>query len=86
MHNRIFSDVFNAEFRPRGFIGVSYGDSDSSDIVHCGNLLTPTQASATPKVQLPNELKKLEGFATLLLSNPDGHLRDNTMEVLHWIM
>lgn len=85
VHNRLFSDVFSSVFRPRGFIGVKYGDSES-DIVHHGNLLTPTQTSNAPKVQLPEELKKLEGFSTLLLTNPDGHLRDNSMEVLHWMM
>ena len=86
VHNRIFSDVFNTEFRPKGFISVVYGDSSESNIVHHGNLLTPAQASAPPKVQLPQELKKLEGFVSLLLTNPDGHLRDNTLEILHWMM
>ena len=89
IHNRLFSDVFKTEFRPKAFIGVTYGgDSDDSaiDVVHHGNLLTPTQALGPPKVQLPQELKKTEGYATLILTNPDGHLRDNSLEVLHWMM
>ena len=89
IHNRLFSDIFKTEFRPKAFISVTYGgDSDDSavDVVHHGNLLTSAQASAPPKVQLPQELKKTEGYATLMLTNPDGHLRDSSLEVLHWMM
>ena len=89
IHNRLFSDIFKTEFRPKAFISVTYGgDSDDSavDVVHHGNLLTPAQASAPPRVQLPQELKKTEGYATLMLTNPDGHLRDSSLEVLHWMM
>ena len=89
IHNRLFSDIFKTEFRPKAFISVAYGgDSDDSavDVVHHGNLLTPAQASAPPNVQLPQELKKTEGYATLMLTNPDGHLRDSSLEVLHWMM
>ena len=62
---------------------MTYGDTD---IVHHGNLLTPEQTSVAPRVQLPQELKRREGYASLVLSNPDGHLRDNSLEVLHWMM
>ena len=83
VHSRIFSDVFNGDFRPKGFIHVTYGESD---VVHHGNLLTPEQTSHAPQVQLPHELRRKEGYATLMLTNPDGHLRGNSHEVLHWMM
>ena len=88
-HNRIFSDIFKTEFRPKAFLGVAYGGESESamqNVVHHGNLLTPTQAAAPPKVWLPRELKEMEGYASLMLTNPDGHLRDNSLEILHWMM
>ncbi len=87
-HNRVFSDIFKTEFRPKAFIGVAYGDSESAirHVVHHGNLLTPTQAASPPKVWLPQELKEVEGYASLMLTNPDGHLGDNSLEILHWMM
>ena len=77
------TDVFRGEFRPRGFIQATYGDSDT--VCH-GNLLTPEQVSNTPRVQLPQEMSREKGYASLILTNPDGHLRDNSLEVLHWMM
>ena len=62
------------------------GPDSESNIVHHGNLLTPAQASVSPEVQLPRILKKMGGYSSLVLSSPDGHLRDNTLEVLHWMM
>ena len=86
-HNRLYTDVFNCEFRPKAFISVAYGDTESDiHVVHHGNLLTPTQVANPPKIRLPHELKKVEGYASLLLTNPDGHLQDNALEVLHWMM
>ena len=82
-HNRIYTDVFNRDFRPKGFITVTFGDSA---VVHHGNLLTPEQTSTAPRVELPRQLRSKVGYASLLLTNPDGHLRDNTLEVLHWMV
>jgi hypothetical protein len=33
------------------------------------------------KVWLPRELKEVEGYASLMLTNHDGHLRDNSLEI-----
>ena len=87
LHNNIFRDVFCDEFQPKGFIQVTYGDAGG--VIHHGNLVTPEQAASAPKVQLPLKLRRREregGYASLLLTNPDGHLRDNTLEVLHWMV
>ena len=83
LHDNIFTDIFNGEFRPRGFLRITYGDSN---VIHHGNLLTPGQTSDAPQVQLPQEMSRGEGYASLLLTNPDGHLRDSTLQVLHWMM
>ena len=83
IHNNIFTDLFGDEFRPKGFICVTYADSA---VVHHGNLLTPEQTSTVPQVQLPPELRSKVGYASLILTNPDGHLRNNNLEVLHWMV
>lgn len=88
VHNGIFRYLFYGDFRPKGSIQVTYGDMD---VVHHGNLLTPEQASSPPKLRLPHELRRKgrgrdEKYASLTLTNPDGHLRDNTLEVLHWMV
>ena len=63
---------------------IKYGERCS---VERGNILTAEQASCEPNVKLPKQLREQrEKFATLILSNPDGHLTHGSMELLHWMV
>jgi large subunit ribosomal protein L38 len=78
-HFNIYQDLYGGRvFRPRGFMEVAYGEKT----VHRGTILSPTEASQPPRVSgLPRE-----GLCSLVLSNPDGHLLNHNMELLHWMI
>lgn len=84
LHSRIYQDVFGSVFLPRGFMGIQYGEGSESVSVEQGNVVPTEKMSAEPTVSLPAELS--EGFASLMLTDPDGHLTHGTMELLHWMV
>ncbi|XP_017556607.1 39S ribosomal protein L38, mitochondrial [Pygocentrus nattereri] len=82
-HYGIYRDLFPmAYFVPRVMLRVTYGD-DNSAAVHCGNHLSPTQASVAPHVSFEAEENSLW---TLLLTSPDEHLQDGEQEYVHWLV
>ena len=80
-HSQVYQDVFGGVFRPGGELGVCYGESDH---VAWGDVLAAKLVSSPPKVILPKLLP--HQYATLILSNPDGHLQDPMQELLHWMV
>ncbi len=84
LHCAIYQDVFGSVFHPRGFMDIQYSTSEDTHSVEQGNLLPVSCACVEPVVTLP---EGLEGnYSTLLLTDPDGHLTNGTMELLHWMM
>lgn len=81
LHNQIYQDVFGRVFTPRIFPEVVYA---GEWCVEQGNLLSAHCALEEPTVCLPQGLN--DGFTTLVMSNPDGHLTNPDMELLHWMM
>ena len=81
-HCHIYQDVFGYEFRPVGFLSVSYSEYYP---VTWGNLIQAKHALEAPRVEL-HSLHLPDGYVSLALTNPDGHLLDNTQELLHWMM
>ncbi|XP_072098333.1 large ribosomal subunit protein mL38 [Mobula birostris] len=83
-HYAVFRDLFNgATFVPRVMLRVHYDCQDYSMPVYFGNVVTPTEAANVPKVSFEAEEGSLW---TLLFTNPDGHLRDNESEYIHWLV
>lgn len=87
-HCQVYDKIFNEVFTPCGYMGVSY--EGNTDVLK-GNILYPRQVQQPPVVTLPivmsaNNQEQFDGFYTLILTNIDGHLQDNTKEVLHWMM
>nr|XP_006011475.1 PREDICTED: 39S ribosomal protein L38, mitochondrial isoform X2 [Latimeria chalumnae] len=84
-HYGIFRDLFNgATFVPRVMLRVEYSHDDENVMpVHLGNVVVPTEARAPPQVSFEAEEGSLW---TLLLTNLDGHLRDNDSEYIHWLV
>ncbi|XP_072882761.1 large ribosomal subunit protein mL38 isoform X2 [Hemitrygon akajei] len=83
-HYAVFRDLFNgATFVPRVMLRVHYDCQDYSMPVYFGNVVTPTEATNFPKVSFEAEEGSLW---TLLFTNPDGHLRDNESEYIHWLV
>lgn len=80
-HSRIYQDVFGREFKPLGLLRVEYPEGQH---VTWGDMVVAKHAAVQPQVTLPGNLEG--GFATLILTNPDGHLQDNTQELLHWMV
>lgn len=85
LYSNIFKDVFGFQFYPSWLLTIKYGEACS---VERGNVLTAEQASCEPNVSFPKRLRELQKgkFATLTLSNPDGHLTHGSMELLHWMV
>ncbi|XP_006635168.2 large ribosomal subunit protein mL38 isoform X1 [Lepisosteus oculatus] len=81
----IYRDLFpHATFVPRVVLRVVYGtEGEHSSPVHCGNVLTPSEAASAPHVTFGAEDGSLW---TLLLTSPDEHLRDNESEYVHWLV
>ncbi len=84
LHSAIYQDVFGSVFHPQGFLEVKYSTPEYTHSVEQGNLLPAACACREPVVTLPEGLKG--NYSTLLLTDPDGHLTDGTMELLHWMM
>ncbi|NP_001090576.2 mitochondrial ribosomal protein L38 L homeolog [Xenopus laevis] len=84
-HYGVFKDLFgDATFVPSVTLGVHFNKGDEMLMpVYHGNLVTPTEASAPPDVTFEAEEGSLW---TLLLTNPDGHLRETDSEYVHWLM
>ena len=80
-HSHIYQDVFGCEFRPLGFLWAEFPEGH---LVTWGDIVAAKHASTQPRVTLPGNLGG--GYATLTLTNPDGHLKDSTHELLHWIV
>ncbi|NXT00545.1 RM38 protein, partial [Jacana jacana] len=81
----IFRDLFKgATFTPWVTLRVEYSQEDEDLVpVYYGNIVTPSEASSPPAVSY----EAGEGSLwTLLLTNPDGHLRDTDSEYLHWLV
>jgi hypothetical protein len=88
-HYNIFSDVYSMKpFRPISVMDVAY----AANSVMCGNILRPSQVLDEPSVVFPcTDNQTLRGgikpvYWTLVLSNIDGHVYTNQMEVLHWMV
>ncbi|CAI9723010.1 Hypothetical predicted protein [Octopus vulgaris] len=88
-HYGIYRDLFdNAHFYPQPVLNVFYDyDEEFTTIVYNGNKILPSEASVVPyiKLNLPSE-EKDSSFWSLILTSPDEHLQDNTMEYLHWFV
>lgn len=80
-HSNIYQDVFGLDFHPLGFLDISY---PSGQHVMWGEVIGAKHTISQPKVTLPDHLAS--GYATLTLTNPDGHLQDHTQELLHWMV
>ena len=81
LHSLIYQDVYGQEFMPQGILGVSYLAGPQ---VTWGDIVVAKDATAAPQVTLPSDPK--HGYATLTLTNPDGHLQQQSQELLHWMM
>ncbi|XP_074016212.1 large ribosomal subunit protein mL38 isoform X2 [Numenius arquata] len=81
----IFRDLFKgATFTPWVTLRVEYNQEDEHFVpVYYGNMVTPSEASSPPAVSYEAGKGSLW---TLLLTNPDGHLRDTDSEYLHWLV
>ncbi|XP_035414827.1 39S ribosomal protein L38, mitochondrial isoform X1 [Cygnus atratus] len=81
----IFRDLFQkGTFTPWVSLRVEYSQEDEHLVpVYYGNMVTPTEASNPPEVSYEADKGSLW---TLLLTNPDGHLRETDAEYLHWLV
>ncbi|KFQ40967.1 hypothetical protein N333_00956, partial [Nestor notabilis] len=83
-HCGIFRDLFKrATFTPWVTLRVEYSQDEHLVPVYYGNMVTPSEASGPPAVSYEADKGSLW---TLLLTNPDGHLRDTDSEYLHWLV
>ncbi|XP_040288977.1 39S ribosomal protein L38, mitochondrial [Bufo bufo] len=84
-HYGVYQDLFGeATFVPRVTLRVQYNtEEDAVMPVYYGNVVTPKEAAATPEVSFKAEEGSLW---TLLLTNPDGHLRETDSEYVHWLV
>ncbi|NXP46442.1 RM38 protein, partial [Heliornis fulica] len=84
-HCGIFRDLFKgAVFTPWVSLRVEYSQDDEQLVpVYYGNMVTPSEAASPPAVSYEAEEGSLW---TVLLTNPDGHLREADSEYLHWLV
>ncbi|XP_043941109.1 39S ribosomal protein L38, mitochondrial [Protopterus annectens] len=84
-HYGIYQHLFHeATFVPWVMLRVEYSlDEENVMPVHRGNVVTPSEAVSAPRVTFEAEEGSLW---TLLFTNPDGHLRDNESEYIHWLV
>ncbi|NXS57955.1 RM38 protein, partial [Brachypteracias leptosomus] len=84
-HCGVFRDLFRgATFTPWVTLRVEYSQEDEHLVpVYYGNIVTPSEASRPPAVSYEADKGSLW---TLLLTNPDGHLREADSEYLHWLV
>lgn len=90
----IFDHLYgDAYFIPRVHLRILYPTNiEDCNPVYYGNILSPEDAISQPIVEfdhsfrLPREKDKKDSLWTLVMSTPDGHLRDNTSEYVHWLV
>nr|XP_033816179.1 39S ribosomal protein L38, mitochondrial isoform X2 [Geotrypetes seraphini] len=84
-HYGIYRDLFNgAFFVPYIILRVAYSQNEELVMpVYHGNVVTASEASSPPRVMYEAEEGSLW---TLLLTNPDGHLRETEAEYVHWLV
>ncbi|XP_012814540.2 39S ribosomal protein L38, mitochondrial isoform X1 [Xenopus tropicalis] len=84
-HYGVFKDLFgDATFVPSVTLRVQYNKGDEFLMpVYHGNLVTPAEASGPPEVTFEAEEGSLW---TLLLTNPDGHLKETDSEYVLWLV
>lgn len=84
-HYGVYKDLFGeATFVPSVPLKIHYSTEEEFFLpVYYGNMLSPSEAAAPPEVAYEAEHGSLW---TLLLTNPDGHLRDADSEYVHWLV
>ncbi|XP_068120574.1 large ribosomal subunit protein mL38 isoform X2 [Hyperolius riggenbachi] len=84
-HYGVYKDLFEeATFVPRVPLKIQYNTGDDTFMpVYYGNVITPSEAALAPDVIFEAQESSLW---TLLLTNPDGHLRDTESEYVHWLV
>ncbi|CAI9606395.1 unnamed protein product [Staurois parvus] len=84
-HYGVYKDLFGeATFVPRVALRVQYNAGhDTVMPVYYGNVVTPSEAAVAPEVTFDAQEDSLW---TLLMTNPDGHLRDTGSEYVHWLV
>ncbi|XP_053565150.1 39S ribosomal protein L38, mitochondrial [Bombina bombina] len=84
-HYGVYKDLFGeATFVPSVFLRVYYSKGEDFAMpVYYGNVVTASEAAVPPEVTFEAEEGSLW---TLLLTNPDGHLRDTESEYVHWLV
>lgn len=85
-HYGVFQDLFGdgAFFYPVVPLTVAYEyDEEHVTPVYRGNMVPPAEAQTVPLV----EFEASEGeLYTILMTNPDSHLTDNSAQYLHWMV
>ncbi|KAG8430571.1 hypothetical protein GDO86_020362 [Hymenochirus boettgeri] len=84
-HYGVYKDLFGeATFVPRVTLRVHYRNDEEGLLpVYYGNVVAASEAFAPPEVTFEAEEGSLW---TLLLTNPDGHLRETESEYVHWLV
>ncbi|CAL4249939.1 unnamed protein product, partial [Meganyctiphanes norvegica] len=84
-HYGIFKDLFGkAYFVPRVILNINFNfDEETVSPVYRGNVIKPKEASNEPSVEFSSSPDDLW---TLILTNPDGNLKDSSKQCLHWFM
>ncbi|XP_069510838.1 large ribosomal subunit protein mL38 isoform X2 [Ambystoma mexicanum] len=84
-HYGIYRDLFDsATFVPRVPLRIEYSQNQEWAMpVYHGNVVTPSEALNPPQVSFDADEGSLW---TLLLTNPDGHLRETHLEYVHWLV
>ncbi|XP_063816640.1 large ribosomal subunit protein mL38 [Pseudophryne corroboree] len=84
-HYGVYTDLFGeATFVPRVSLRIQYNTGEDMVMpIYYGNVVTPSETTLAPDVMFEAE----EGTLwTLLLTNPDGHLRETDSEYVHWLV
>ncbi|XP_075033909.1 large ribosomal subunit protein mL38 [Mixophyes fleayi] len=84
-HYGVYKDLFGeATFVPRLALRVQYNTGEDTVMpIYYGNVVTPSETALAPEVMFEAEEGSLW---TLLLTNPDGHLRETDCEYVHWLV
>lgn len=96
-HYGVFKDLFGdyAYFVSRICLNVRYQTPVKDEFcpVYYGNRVEPNQAKSAPEINfnpnlaLKHDTKAEEGtLYTLIATNPDGHLKEDNKEYIHWMM
>jgi len=93
-HYGVFEHLFGkyAFFIPRIPMTIKYEiGEDEFFPVHYGNLIKPSYAEKQPHVSFDHTIKltlakEKDTFWSLVMTNPDGHLKDNEKEYVHWFI